>query len=81
MSREILYMPEQWVDTHVDSTSWNKRNASLRLRRLVFIQELKLVVLVLKVSDVPISAKTSVSAENPRSNDNSLPFPGKIQAV
>src|SRR3569833_1963027 len=43
-----------WL-AYIDSASWEECHASLRVARLVFGQELKLVVLVLEISDIAVS--------------------------
>lgn len=44
-----------YQETYIDTTSRNKGDTALRVGRLVLAQELKLVVFVLKVSDVTIT--------------------------
>lgn len=46
--------------TYIDATSGHKGNTSLRLSGLVFGQELKLVVLILKVPDIAVTLTSQV---------------------
>lgn len=47
--------------TYIDAAFRQKCNSSLRVSRLVFGQELKLVVLILEISNIAVSAKQSAS--------------------
>ena len=65
-------------ETYVDTAAGQKRDASLRVGRLVFGQELKLVVLVLKVSDIAISAEPEVSRRGGEgSSETTHPLPAR----
>lgn len=65
-------------ETYVDTAAGQKRDASLRVGRLVFGQELKLVVLVLKVSDIAISAEPEVSrGGGEESSETTHPLPAR----
>jgi hypothetical protein len=65
-------------EAYVDTAAGQKRDASLRVGRLVFGQELKLVVLVLKVSDIAISAEFEVSGRGGEgSSETTHPLPAR----
>lgn len=52
-----LQKPQGHMTTYIDTTSRNESNASLRVTRFILAQELELVVLKLKVTNIAITVK------------------------
>lgn len=70
------------VMTYIDAAFRQECDSSLRVSRLVLGQELELVVLVLKVSDVAISARQiSILFPDAKLFDVDLPLAREVQAV
>lgn len=58
---------------YIDTTSRDKSETTLRISRLVFGQELKLIILILEISNVAITEQVSINYKI-METDN-LPFP------
>lgn len=73
---------ETLVVTYIDTAFGQECDSSLRVSRLILGQELELVILILKVSDVAISASSvSISLLGAILCAINSPLAGEVQAV